>query len=111
MKEEVKELIEKTEQIKDYKKIISKINKDIKTLNGKIKEWMENNDKETITYQGMEIRLVDKHISQSFKKEVIQEKLMEELNVPSEQCEQIADRIINNKKFIVKKVLKVKENK
>lgn len=110
MKEEIKELIEKTEQVKDYRKIISKINKEIKGLNEKIKTWMEENNKDSVSYNGNEIKLVEKHISQSFKKEVITEKLMEELNAPSEKCEELAESIVNNKKFIVKKVLKVKES-
>ena len=48
MEEEIKQLIEKNEQIKDYKKIMSKINKDIKSLNEKVKHWMEENEKYTI---------------------------------------------------------------
>lgn len=110
MKEEIKELVEKTEQIKDYRKIISKINKEVRALNEKIKEWMENNNKDSISYDGNEIKLVEKHISQSFKKDVISEKLMEELNAPSEKCQELAESIVNNKKFIVKKIIKVKES-
>ena len=111
MKEEVQTLIEKTEQLKDYKKITSKLNKEIKELNSKIKEWMENNDKKAITYNGMEIKLVEKHVNQTFRKEVIAEKLVEELNATTEKCEELAESIVNNKKFIVKKVLKLQENK
>lgn len=110
MKEEIKELVEKTEQIKDYRKIISKINKEVRALNEKIKEWMETNNKDSISYDGNEIKLVEKHISQSFKKDVISEKLMEELNAPSEKCQELAESIVNNKKFIVKKIIKVKES-
>ena len=111
MEEEIKQLIEKNEQIKDYKKIMSKINKDIKSLNEKVKHWMEENEKYTIEYKGIEIKLIDKHISQSFKKDVIKEKLMEELSAPKEQCEEIADKIVNNKRYITKRVLKLKQNK
>ena len=46
------------------------------------------------------------YISTFFKKDVIKEKLMEELSAPKEQCEEIADKIVNNKRYITKRVLK-----
>jgi hypothetical protein len=108
MKEEIKELIEKTEQLKDYRKITSKINKEIKELTKKIQEWMEENDKESVVYKDNEISLVEKQINLSFKTENIAEKLEEELKAPTEECKKIAESIVKNKKFMTKKVLKVK---
>ena len=108
MKEEIKELLEKTEQLKDYRKITSKINKEIKERTKSIQAWMEENDKESVVYDGNEITLIDKHINLSFKTENIAEKLEEELQVSSEECKKIAESIVKNKKFMTKKVLKVK---
>ncbi len=110
MKEEIKELIEKTEQLKDYRKITSKINKEIKELTKTIQEWMEQNEKESLIYEGNEITLVEKQINLSFKTENIAEKLEEELQASTEQCQKIAESIVKNKKFMTKKVLKVKSS-
>jgi hypothetical protein len=80
----------------------------IKELTKKIQEWMEENDKESVVYKDNEISLVEKQINLSFKTENIAEKLEEELKAPTEECKKIAESIVKNKKFMTKKVLKVK---
>ena len=77
----------------------------------KIKEYMINNDMDSVTLKEGEIVLYSKKISQTFKKESIVEKLTEQLQ-DSHQAEALTQSIFGNKKFIVEDKLKavIKKN-
>jgi hypothetical protein len=84
--------------------VIRKQQKELKTkvdgLEKEIKEYMTRNDMDSISIKEGEIVLYSKKIPQTFKKEVIVEKLTEKLN-DSQKAEELAQSILQNKKFLV----------
>jgi hypothetical protein len=94
-----KEINELKKFQKDKKTILDKLGKNIH-------EYMVNNDMDSISLKDAEIVLYNRKISQTFKKETITEKLTEKLNDQS-KAEELAQSIVQNKKFIVENKLKV----
>lgn len=96
-------LLRKT--IKDKKDYVTQLEKDIK-------EYMTNNNMDSIAMKDGEIVLYEKKISQTFKKDTIVEKLTEQLK-DSQKAEALTQCILENKKYIVedkiKAVLKKKQ--
>jgi DNA repair ATPase RecN len=83
---------------KDCKKTLDALEKDIK-------EYMTNNDMDSISLKEGEIVLYPKKISQMFKKEVIMEKLTEELK-DGKKAEELTQSILQNKRFVIEDKLK-----
>jgi hypothetical protein len=69
-------------------------------LEKEIKNYMTDNDMDSIALKEGEIILYAKKIPQTFKKEVIIEKLTEKLN-DSQKAEELTQSILQNKKFVV----------
>jgi hypothetical protein len=93
-----KQLTESRKQQKEWKKEIDALEKDIK-------DYMTQNDMDSISLKDGEIVLYAKKISQTFKKEVIMEKLTEKLK-DSQKAEELTQSILQNKTFIVEDKLK-----
>lgn len=89
--------------------MIRKQQKTIKTnvveLEKKIKQYMQDNDMDSISLKDGEIVMYSKKIPQTFKKESIIEKLTEKLN-DSNKAEELTESILQNKKFLVEDKLK-----
>lgn len=80
-------------QQKDLKKTVDKLEKEIK-------EYMTQNDMDSIVIKEGEIIMYSKKIPQTFKKESIIEKLTEKLN-DSNKAEELTQCILQNKTFLV----------
>ena len=93
-----RQLIETRKQQKLYKN-------ELDTLEKEIKEYMTKNDMDSISLKEGEIVLYSKKISQTFKKEVIMEKLTEQLK-DSKQAEELTQSILQNKKFLLEDKIK-----
>jgi hypothetical protein len=93
-----KELNELRKQQKTYKKKIDEIEKNIK-------EYMKENEMDSISLKDGQIVLYPRKISQTFKKEVIMERLTEELK-DTNKAEALTQSILSNKKFTVEDRLK-----
>lgn len=106
------EIQQKFQNYLDLHKSLSKMRKDqketktlIDKLEKEIKEYMTENDMDSIALKDGEIILYSKKVSQTFKKEVIMEKINEHLK-DSERSEQLTESILYNKKFILQDKIK-----
>lgn len=101
-----KDYIESSKQLSELREKQKELKKSIDKIEKSIKEYMKNNEMDSISLKDAEIVLYDKKISQTFKKETITEKLTEELSDP-QKAEELAKSIVQNKKFIVENKIKV----
>jgi DNA repair ATPase RecN len=92
-------------QLSDMRKSVKVIKKNADTLESEIKEYMTNNDMDSISLKDGEIVLYARKIPQTFKKEVIMEKINEKLK-DAQKSEELAQSIIQNKQFIVEDKIK-----
>ena len=74
-------------------------------LEKEIREYMTKNDMDSISLKDGEIVLYARKIPQTFKKEVIMEKLNEKLK-DSQKAEELTQSILQNKQFIVEDKIK-----
>lgn len=93
-----KELVTIRKQIKQHKQRVDALEKEIK-------EYMTQNDMDSVSLKDGEIVLYAKKISQTFKKESIMEKLTEKLK-DSQKAEELTQSILSNKKFVVEDKIK-----
>lgn len=93
-----KELVVLRKNIKEKKQHVDQLEKDIK-------EYMTNNNMDSISMKDGEIVLYSKKISQTFKKDTIVEKLTEQLK-DSHKAETLTQCILENKKYIVEDKIK-----
>jgi hypothetical protein len=100
-----KQITELRKQVKDLKDKSDSLEKEIKN-------YMTENDMNSICLKEGEIVLYSKKVNQSFKKESIVEKLTEKLH-DAQKAEELTQSILSNKKFIledkVKAVIKRKK--
>jgi hypothetical protein len=96
----------------DLHKSLSKMRKEQKEtkilldkLEKEIKEYMTENDMDSIALKDGEIMLYSKKVSQTFKKEVIMEKINEHLK-DSQESERLTESILHNKKYILQDKIK-----
>jgi len=101
-----KEYIDLSKKLNDLRNTQKELKTQMDKIEKGIKEYMKNNDMDSISLKDAEIVLYNKKISQTFKKETITEKLTEELSDPS-KAEELAKSIVQNKKFIVENKIKV----
>jgi hypothetical protein len=92
-------------QLSDMRKSVKVIKKNADTLESEIKEYMTKNDMDSISLKDGEIVLYARKIPQTFKKEVIMEKINEKLK-DAQKSEELAQSIIQNKQFIVEDKIK-----
>lgn len=93
-----KELAVLRKQQRELKSRLTNIEKDIK-------EYMTQNEMDSIALKDGEIVLYNKKIPQTFKKDTIVEKLTETLK-DSKKAEQLTDSILHNKKFLVEEKIR-----
>lgn len=99
------EYINLNRELTNMRKQQKEIKKKAEELEKQIKEYMTNNDMDSISLKDGEIVLYSKKISQTFKKESIVEKLTEKLR-DSEKAEELAQSIVSNKKYLVEDKIK-----
>lgn len=99
------EYINLNRELSNMRKQQKEIKNKADALEKQIKEYMTNNDMDSISLKEGEIVLYSKKISQTFKKESIVEKLTEKLN-DSQKAEELAQSIVSNKKFLVEDKIK-----
>lgn len=90
-------------------KLLSKQSKDIRTklaeLEKGIKGYMVENDMDSVSTKEGQIVMYGKKVSQTFKKDVIVEKLTEKLQ-DSHIAEELTQSILQNKKFVIEDKLR-----
>jgi hypothetical protein len=101
-----KEYIDLSKEIQNLRNQQKELKNKMTKIELLIKEYMKNNEMDSISLNEAEIVLYDKKISQTFKKETITEKLTEELSDPS-KAEELAKSIVQNKKFLIENKIKV----
>lgn len=93
-------------QLGESRKIQKRLKEEACILEKEIKEYMTNNDMDSISLKEGEIVLYSKKISQTFKRDTIVEKLTESLKCDESKAEALADSIIKNKTFVVEDKVK-----
>jgi Zn-dependent M32 family carboxypeptidase len=93
-----KELVEMRKHIKEYKKKADLIDADIK-------EYMTNNDMDSISIPEGEIVMYQHKIAQTFKKDNILKSISSKIK-DSKLSEEIAESIVNNKAFTTEDKIK-----
>jgi hypothetical protein len=83
----------------------AELKKKAKVLEQQIKDYMINNQMDSISLKDGEIVLYDKKIPQTFKKESIVEKLTEQLK-DSQKAEELTESILQNKKYVLENKIK-----
>ncbi len=95
-----KELLELRKKQKEHKGTLDKLEADIK-------QYMTDNNMDSIVLNGGSIVLYERKVSKTFKKETIAEKLSETLG-DQDKAENLAENIVSNKVFDLKPCIKVK---
>ena len=98
-------------EIAEFRKYMNAKKKLLLNLEDSIKEYMKENEMDSINCADGEIILSDFKVSQTYKKETIIDKLTEKLKGNNELAENLADSIITNKVFLTSKKLKAKLKK
>jgi DNA repair ATPase RecN len=106
IQETFQKYLELQKQLTDMRKKVKEIKKNADTLESEIKEYMTKNNMDSISLKDGEIVLYARKIPQTFKKEVIMEKINEKLK-DSQKAEELAESILQNKQFIVEDKIKV----
>jgi len=105
-----KEYIDLANELNEFRKQQKEIKDKMTKIEKSIKDYMTNNEMDSISLKDAEIVLYNKKISQTFKKETITEKLTQELSDPT-KAEELAKSIVQNKKFILENKIKVVKKK
>jgi hypothetical protein len=105
IQDKFKKYLEIQKQLSESRKQQKLWKKELETLESDIKNYMVTNDMDSISLKDGEIVLYAKKISQTFKKEVIMEKLAEKLN-DTKRAEELTQSILQNKKFVVEDKIK-----
>lgn len=105
IQDKFKKYLEIQRQLSESRKQQKLWKKELETLESDIKNYMVTNDMDSISLKDGEIVLYAKKISQTFKKDVIMEKLTEKLN-DTKIAEELTQSILQNKKFVVEDKIK-----
>lgn len=111
IQEKFKLYLEMQKEIVEFRKKQKEQKKNLQNLEDEIKEYMKNNDMDSIALKEGEIILYDRKVSQTYKKETIVEKLTEKLRGDERQAEELADSIVSNKVFTVERKIRAKVKK
>lgn len=99
IEERLATFIETQKSLGDLRKQVLTLKKTCDKLESEIKEYMTNNELDSISIKGGEIVLYNKKVSKTFSKENIVENLKNELNGDTNKAEKLADSILKNKIF------------
>ena len=98
--------LEIQKELSNFRKKQAEQKKVLQALEDEIKDYMKNNDMDSIALKEGEIVLYDKKVSQTFKRPVVVEKITEKLKCDEKKAEELAESIFSNKVFTVEKKLK-----
>jgi hypothetical protein len=98
--------LEIQKELSEMRKKQTECKKQLITLETEIKEYMTQNDMDSISLKDGQIVLYAKKISQTFKRDTIANKLAESLDCDEKKAETLADTILKNKKYIVEEKIK-----
>lgn len=105
IQEKFQKYLEIQKQLVESRKQQKELRKEIDSLESEIKQYMTKNDMDSISLKDGEIVLYSKKISQTFKKEVIMQKLNERLK-DTQKAEELTQSILQNKSFILEDKIK-----
>ena len=105
IQEKLHKYLDLQKQLGEIRKQQNIIKKSLQNMEADIKEYMTTNDMDSISLKDGEIVLYGKKISQTFKKEVMLEKINEKLK-DTQKAEELTESILNNKQFIVENKIK-----
>lgn len=112
-KKEVKGIQEKfklylniQKELATFRKKQAEQKKTLVSLEEEIKEYMKNNEISSLSVNEGEIVLYDRKISQTFKKPVMVEKIVEKLKVDDKKAEELVESIFSNKVFNIEQKIK-----
>lgn len=106
IQEKFKLYIELNKELVEFRKKQSEKKKVLDQLENEIFIYMSENNMDKVNLKDGEIVLYDRKISQSFKRPAIVEKLTEKLRCDEKKAEDIAESILTNKVFTLKKKIK-----
>ena len=115
MQNNLHEYLELHKELAELRKTQSQLRKRYKELENTIKEYLEKNNLTTIqSSDGTEIFISDRKVPQTFKHDVVVDKLTEKLNkskLNDTTVEDLAESILKNDIFVIEKTIKCKKNK
>jgi hypothetical protein len=94
------------QKMQEYRLKTKELTKAIKSLEDEIKDYMTKHSMDEIKLDTGNIVLYNKKVPQTFKKEVIKEKLENKLQ-NAKQAEELANVIVDNKTFTFEEKIKV----
>lgn len=94
-----------TKELRELRKQQKELKNKLHMLETEIKEYMTENNMDSISLKEGEIILYEKKIPQTFKKEIIVENLTKRLK-SQEKAEELTDVILSNKSFIMQDKIK-----
>lgn len=94
------------EKMQEYRLKTKELTKAIKSMEDEIKDYMNKHSMDEIKLDTGNIVLYNKKVAQTFKKEVIKEKLENKLQ-NAKQAEELANVIVDNKTFTFEEKIKV----
>lgn len=94
------------QKMQEYRLKTKELTKAMKSMEEEIKEYMTKHSMDEIKLDSGNIVLYNKKVPQTFKKEVIKEKLEKKLQ-NAKQAEELANVIVDNKTFTLEEKIKV----
>lgn len=107
IQEKFAEYFKVSKDIAALRKQQNNLKKMSETLESEIKEYMTQNDLDSLSFKDGQIVLYDRKNMQTYKKENIVECLKEELKGDADKAEKLASSIIANKVYKIEKKVKV----
>ena len=105
VQEQFAEYLTLNKELAGYRTKTRDLKRKVDELEKTIKEYMKSHDMDSISLQEGQIVLYSKKIPQTFKKEVITEKLTETLK-DAQKAEELAQSILQNKAFVIEDKVK-----
>lgn len=99
------EFLNISKQLREFRKQQKDLRTRLQTLESEIKEYMSENNMDSVSLKNGEIVLYEKKISQTFKKETIIENLTSKLK-DSVKAEELTESILSNKSFVLQDKIK-----
>lgn len=103
--DKVEQYLELSKELTGLRKRQTDLKKQLQLIEKGIWEYMRENEMENISSKTGEIVIYSRKVSQTYKRDIIAEKLAEELS-DKKKADELADSIVKNKKFIVEEKIK-----
>lgn len=111
IQEKFKAYLEMQKQIVEFRKKQKESKKILDNLEKEIKQYMIDNEMDSISIKEGEIVLYDRKVSQTFKRETMIEQVKESLKLDDERAEKVVNHIVSNKVYTVEKKIKASKIK